>query len=452
MTNHSSFLLLLISVFCCVSCSKTTFLDIKPDNSLVVPTSLKDCQAILDADRTMSGENGMGVYPVLSWLLSDDYLVEENIIPSLTAEDKAFYRFATQPFVSGVSTDWNLAYRVTFCANEVLAILSEIQPPANDLAVYDQIKGSALFHRAFIHFGLLQSFAKPYDPVTAATDPGIPLRLLSDINEPVFRSSVAKVHDQVLEDLKSALELLPVDQPFPTRPNKPAVYALLARIFLYRGEFNQAHAYADSCLALKQDLMDYNGLQRIPRFNEEVLFHTLLIAQNLNRITAVHPDLFVSYAENDLRKSPLVIVKTAGTLRFRGSYGGSSNRFGGLATDEVLLIRAECAARAGNIEAALEDLNRLLEKRVVTGTFEPYTADTQEAALELVLAERRKELLFRGIRGDDLRRLNKEGRLTTIYRTLEGESYQLDPNSPLYVFPIPPEVIGFHPDMPQNPR
>src|SRR3546814_18218946 len=81
-----------------------------------------------------------------------------------------------------------------------------------------------------------------------------------------------------------------------------------------------------------------------------------------------------------------------GTMSFRGSYHQSSVPFSGLATAEVYLIRAECYARTGNVAAAMEDVNTLLEKRWKAGTYFPFSAHTAEEALSLLLNERRTEL------------------------------------------------------------
>ena len=90
----------------------------------------------------------------------------------------------------------------------------------------------------------------------------------------------------------------------------------------------------------------------------------------------------------------------------------------------------------------MSDLNMLLEKRYVAGTFVPLSATDAEDALIKVLAERRKELVFRGLRWPDLRRLNKDPRFAkTITRSLDGEIFELPPNSPRYVLPIPQKVI-----------
>src|SRR3546814_20049653 len=112
-----------------------------------------------------------------------------------------------------------------------------------------------------------------------------------------------------------------------------------------------------------------------------------------------------------------------GTMYFRGSYHQSSVPFSGLATDEVYLIRAECYARTGNVAAAMEDVNTLLEKRWKAGTFFPFSAQTAEEALSFILKERRKELVLSSMRWSGLRRLNQDAGFSAILiRKLKGRS------------------------------
>ena len=99
----------------------------------------------------------------------------------------------------------------------------------------------------------------------------------------------------------------------------------------------------------------------------------------------------------------------------------------------------------------MTDLNNLLFQRWKTGTFVPRSASSSSDALNQVLTERRKELIFRGTRWSDLRRLNKEGYNITLQRTIQGQTFTLAPNSPLYVLPIPPDVIA-QTGIAQNPR
>jgi hypothetical protein len=90
----------------------------------------------------------------------------------------------------------------------------------------------------------------------------------------------------------------------------------------------------------------------------------------------------------------------------------------------------------------MADLNALLIKRWKTGTFIPFTATNADDALAKILDERRKELVLRGTRWMDLRRLNKDSRFAkTVLRKLYGITYLLPPNDNRYTFYIPQSVI-----------
>jgi hypothetical protein len=74
--------------------------------------------------------------------------------------------------------------------------------------------------------------------------------------------------------------------------------------------------------------------------------------------------------------------------------------------------------------------------------FVPITADNETKALKIILEERRKELVTRGLRWSDLRRLNMDPRFqVTLERTYNGEIYQLLPDDKRYTFPIPQDEI-----------
>src|SRR5690606_10972867 len=128
---------------------------------------------------------------------------------------------------------------------------------------------------------------------------------------------------------------------------------------------------------------------------------------------------------------------------FKGSYRGGVAFFTGLATDEVYLTRAECAVREGDLETAYKDLNFLLSKRFDSDTFRPIAGLNRDELLEFVIKERRKELVLRGIRWEDLRRLNKEVAFqTTLIREVNGQRYELTPESARWVWPIPDNEIS----------
>jgi hypothetical protein len=217
----------------------------------------------------------------------------------------------------------------------------------------------------------------------------------------------------------------------------------MSRVYMTRQDYPNALLYADSSLQIKSDLLNYNDLSAsnaypIPLFNKEIIFHCTIdqyLAFFPSRLI-VDSGLYRSYKPNDLRTNIFYYTKS-GAIAFKGSYSGSQTLFSGLATDEMYLNRAECYARAGKSDQAMNDLNLLLQNRYSTGSFSKIVISDADSALSLILAERRKELCFRGIRWSDLRRLNKDSRFAvTLTRIVAGQSYSLPPNSPKYVLPL----------------
>lgn len=452
-----------------MGCSKSEFLSENPNRSQIVPTTLDDFQAILDRDIEMNGvgSTARGPVPGIGEAASDSYYVTDaDFSGTLQPQIQNYYLWAPKPYVGDAVYDWDYPYLVIFSANVVLKGLEDISFTSVDKRQYNTVKGQALFHRAHAYFQLAQIFAPPYHKGNVTGKWGLPLRLEADLNEPIKRATLQETYNLILSDLSTAQDLLTADVQVKTRPSKPAAFALLARTFLIMQEYEAAYAYADSCLQLMANLLDYNEVNaELPypfvggsQEHSEVIFSCNMISRPLMsypfRPTFARVDsvLYASYDEYDLRKKVFFNQEQNG-MSFKGSYDGREYNFAGLANDEVYLIRAEAAARLGNTGQALSDLNRLKMARWDKNvTFQPYTASTPEETLAQVLEERKKELLFRGLRWSDLRRLNLEGRAISIERVVGGETYRLLPNDPRYTYPIPNEVIAFHPDMPQNER
>jgi hypothetical protein len=156
----------------------------------------------------------------------------------------------------------------------------------------------------------------------------------------------------------------------------------------------------------------------------------------------VSEKLYQQYENNDLRK--IAYFKTAGDrYTFKGSFAGSVILFGGITTAELFLIRAESNVRLKNIAAGKTDLlnvlrNRYRNNNIVLGS------DDQQQLLAKIKEERRKELVFRGIRWSDIRRYNildKDN--IKIIRNLNGQAFELKPMDKRFVFPFPKAAIDF---------
>lgn len=455
--NHFRYIqamLLMSLLFLQSSCKK--YLDKKPVDNLAVPSNLQDLQAILD--NQVANTHSPGFLE----LVADNYYISTASLSSIGVDERMNYLWDKDAKVTISNSIWNNPYKAIYQANFVLDYLPEISIGESDKIRSNSIKGTALFYRAFMFHQLSQLFCKPYSS-SSPSDLGIVLRTTSFVGASVARSTVQQTYDQVIDDLRSAAQLLPVTSTFATRPNKAAAYGALARVFLSMRDYSSALLYADSALAISNTLLDYNtlkpssnpGLPDNYLNNPEILYVSYVTSTvfNSSRIAITDSVLYKSYDANDLRKT-VFFESVANENYWKGSYYSTASYFSifdGIATDEIYLIRSEARARSGSKDAAMDDLNTLLNKRWKTGTFTNLTAATSADALIIILNERRKELLFRGLRWSDLRRFNLEGANVTLRRIYNGSTYILPPNDLRWVMQIP-ELEVNRSGISQNPR
>lgn len=444
-------LALLFSACILASCKK--YLNEKPNGALNIPQTLTDLQLLLDNYGTMNAS-----FPASPEILADNYYLtpsDYNSVTNISLRNYYIWQKEDQ-YVS----EWSTAYRVVFQSNVVLDELERMSYTLAEQSTANNIRGSALFFRGFAFYSLAQLFAPPYDSATAANLPGLPLRLEPAIQKQSVRSSVQQTWQQVLSDFKMALQLLPAASAYSNRPTTCAAYAALARVCLAMQQYNKALYYADSALQLNSTLLDFNNLSTtaaipIARFSPEIIFPAVSLSPQPLSPSRAKMDsvLYASYLSNDLRKTIYFKSNGNGTFSQKSNWDGSTSGavFSGLTTSELYLIKAEALARLGLASDAMDVLNSLLSKRFKSGTLIKLTASGADDALAKILMERRKELVFRGQRWTDLRRLNLDQRYAqTLTRKLATETWMLPPNSNRYTLLIPAAVIDLS-GMQQNP-
>lgn len=431
------------------------FLDAKPNTNLVVPDNLEDLRALLDNDVAVMGQD-----PSLHEISAGDFQTDEQVVPNLTLVNRNAYLWADDIFENTNSWDWQRPYQQIFYSNVVLDQLSSIIPPQADIPEWKDLKGAALFYRAYSLFNLARMFTMPYVEETSSSMLGLPIKLESNVNIPSERATLKETFSRILLDLEEAKDLLHERPVIKTRPSGHAVFAMLARVYHYMRDYENALLFSEKALAINGQLMDYNLINPQPprpftRLNEEVIFNSYFITNGTLIANPGHIDkeLYQFYHVNDLRRLLFFNQPNVrGQASFRGNYMGDIRFFSGLANDEMLLIQAESSARLGDMPKALNSLNRLLKNRYLTGTFVALKESVQVELIQIILQERRKQLVYRGLRWGDLKRLSGELEFeVTLQRTVNGESYILPPGDVRMAFPIPQNEIQLS-GLIQNPR
>lgn len=438
MKNNINFTLavLLLSLMSC-----DNFLEEKPDQRLVVPGTLDDLQAMLDNTALQND-------PYSGEICAGDYYLTDADWQAMTSEQHK-RAYIWENTYTTVTNDWYTPYRNIYWANIVLENVEKIERDAASQARWDDLKGQALFLRARGLLSVAAIWAPVYDESNAQQKPGIPLRLTSDFNTPSTPASVEETYNQIIQDLTQAAALLPEKPVHVIRASRQAALALLARSYLLMGKYSECLEACNQSLDIDRMLIDLNTLDSaraypVGQFSPEVIYFSQLpnpVPLSINR-AKMDTALYHSYAKDDLRRSLFYRDNKNGSYSFRGSYSASSTPFSGLAIDEVYLMRSECQARTGDVNGAMATLNELLVTRWRKGKFVAYASGNHEEALKLILEERRKELLMRGLRIADLKRLNRDGFNISVSRTVGNMTYTLAPNDLRYNVLIPEEVIA----------
>ena len=468
--NYTYKLMLFVTTaFLVVTTSCQQFVDdVKPTDILdasVALQSLNDYEtAVLGSYSSILGYYG-GTIQSIGGFPAD----EVKIGSGNNGAGQFLYNHGYTATTGAFGTMWNVAYSAINRANTVLAGIDTYELQAADdetAAKRDQLKAEALALRALAHFDLVRNFGQPDQTSAGAGNPGVPVvtTVLGPADKP-SRNTIGEVYAQVISDLTAAKGLIgsPTDI---TRFTPAGIDALLARVYLYSGDYNNAITSANAAIGAVA-LADQAGYTAawenggsggsagmifrlgVPA-GGVAIGNTWYLPANENSRLAPSNDLVSSFPANDVRSGlffqnnatagEVVVFKYAGTTT-----SPSLAQIPVLRTAEMYLIRAEAYFRTSQEANALADYNALRTARI-TG----YTDETLSGAALLngIIAERFRELCFEGHRWYDLRRNG----LAVTRNDCNGTNCSLAVGDFRFTFPIPLAEIQANPNIAQNPN
>ena len=469
------YLYLLIALCTLGACND--FLDETPRGTLI-PETVNDFGLLLEENDIYGGPNKINAGPTIVSMLDDDVKVTDSPVKLTRYYQSALraFRWEDNFYTQSENDDnYNDFYHCIYLCNHIINNLEDAQEGGAFTKEY--VRGAARFHRAFAYFCLVNMYAQHWDDVTADTDLGVPIVLDADvIHLQPDRSTVAEVYDQIFEDLAVADTCLNEVEDYVYRPTLAAVQALYARIYLYQGKYDKCWQAARKAREITGEPDDYNqyylwdgeggnpdnGIEGLgynewdlpdiiifkgggnePLYSQDYNLSDELIAL-FDKDTDLRWQLFVTDYDYDDYYTPGTDQPRTTSFQYPNNPGPN--------VGEVWITEAEALCREGDIDGALNALNTLARKRHVDGTYEDVTERDPDKLLQLILEERRRELMFKSMRWFDLKRLNKEPRFAkTITHVLQGVTYTLEPNSPHYAIPFPLKAINANPSIEQNP-
>lgn len=373
-----------------------------------------------------------------------------------------------------VTNLWNACYLYIRNANEVY--WGSYSSGSLDTVIRKQLMAEALFIRAYWYFYLTNLFGDI--PIPTTTD--------AKVNALLFRVSKSEVYQQIISDLLTAQKDLGDNyvgadsKTFSserTRPNKATVSALLARVYLYLGRYEEAEQLASSIIAMNDSYALVPLDQVFLKNSKEAIWQLMASTPNVSKINtsegnefilnqppkdrmqqAISSSLFRSFEDGDQRKvhwigaftdwsaSPSAITYYYPN-KYKISSGDDLQEYSMIfRLAEIYLIRAECKAHLGQLSNALVDLNKIKRRAGLPTIFEG-TLD-KNTLLNAILKERQLELFTEQCHyWFDLKRTGTVNTvMTTVTPTKGGEVW----NATKQLWPIPAEEINRAPNLLQN--
>lgn len=391
------------------------------------------------------------------------------------------YRSDTQWIYSDHSTSplWSYAYYTIARANNVINNLDDKVGVDATQQQVNNVKAEALFIRALCYFDLVITYCQPYNYNATEDDKmGVPLVLVTENGKPA-RDSKENVYNQIVADLLQAESIMSDDYvrsgvtDKAATPTKPAIQALLSRVYLYMNKWQEAADYAtkvinnkkyelapaDAYAAMfsaatapaggeiifevygsdKNEYWDNSGWAHLPNM-------TTTDDQGSHGDVCATKDLYDLYSEGDVRKS---MFKQHGNDYFPTKYSGkpkdSDPKYTNvpiLRLSEMYLNRAEAIINGASVQGvtAESDLRKIATVRGAS--------QTAAATKQGVFDERRRELAFEGHITADYARCNK-----SMTRKDFDDSKNKDVAFPSYMWalPIPNRERTANPNVAQNP-
>jgi hypothetical protein len=339
-------------------------------------------------------------------------------------EETAFSENAASINMNGT---WQGDYFVIRTCNFIIEDVDKYH--VEDPAKADNIKGQAYALRALIYFELVNVFAQTYGFSPDASHPGVPYITTSDVTQHFTRQTVGDVYKNMISDLKTAIQLMPEDVTDIRYMNRYAAKSLLARVYLFKGDYSESRVLAEEICKQVPLLTIGNGypnglFYNKPFLQTEVLFQAIpsnayttsfigrfLDAGFLSFVATSDIASILQSDSNDIRSKWVtssgdiwnVTKFPAGVAGLRG-IASADYYHPVVRSSEAYLMAAESCAMLKDEDNARNYLNAIRKR---ASPDKPILTVSGNALVDSIREERRKEFAFEGLRMYDLQRWHK---------------------------------------------
>jgi starch-binding outer membrane protein, SusD/RagB family len=462
------------------------FLDLRPiSQGIAVENGAGDSLLYKTGDEVESALNGVygdfkNEYFMLDQFVNGDAQSDDAYAGADNPANFQIDDYEIEATNSNIARDWAYLYSTVGKANRVINNVDAVPDPALTTQRKKEIKGEALFVRAYINFQLVQLFGDV--PLVTQEVKSISAENLEEIYPLLFPARVTKeeVYAQIIEDLEFAITAVRTTAPDKGFATLGAVNALLANVYatMEPHDWNKVKQYADAVIA--------GGYTLLPEYDQlwdnsvENSTESIFEINCYNWDTGGNWGVFMFYGDdwkkfnipsNDLVKafddegdairkaSSIAFMNVTGKwtdqhwpatnypfLNKYRDFSGAQN-FIVYRLADILLLKAEALNELNDVTGAAALVDQI-RARV---DLDPTTATTQADMRLAIEKERRLELAFEGHRWYDLKRTGRAIDVINAVKDGNAQSlgYQLTENK--LVWPIPQAERDKNNKLTQNP-
>ena len=216
----------------------------------VRPSTVTDMEKILLGDAYFSKADGL-LFNYGTDIFSDD-MMNNAVIDSKDQRKKDLaprFRWERDMFDESCGYEdlsfWKIPYERIKGCNLVIEYMPNMQ---GDERKREHIIGEAHVLRGYYYMFLVNCFGWAYNYGDPVENLGVPLKLISGVTEELFtRNTVAEVYEQIEKDLLKGIQLMEENtmEFYFNRLNAAAGYALLTRMYVYMGDWDNVVRYAN---------------------------------------------------------------------------------------------------------------------------------------------------------------------------------------------------------------
>ena len=316
------------------------------------------------------------------------------------------------------------------------------------------LKAEALTIRAYFHWLAAVKFTKAYDPATADSEKSIAYVLeTQDIKQPTEQLTQKEVYEYILADLDAAIELnaLPQSAVNRMRFNAACPHAIKAHVLMYMQQPGEAAKEAQKALAVNSSVSDYANYCTEAPSSAGILvktFETPQLALAQDYFTdADHTVMWMGSWETTSQMVIGSLEGMFGVTEGSMSYGVQGNgRVGriNLSVPQMYLILAENAIDNNLIDDAMDYLDKIRVGRFFPEDYHALkgSVTTKTEAIGMLRKVAHGENVFNIYDFITLKRWTLlDDYKEDISWTYSGTTYTLKPESTIWVFPFPKNLM-----------